>query len=364
MAGFSIDNAVEVLVRFDAEKPGYGSGYRIGGRLVLTAAHLFRGRKDANCAVRAKDGFGEVTANCVWVSKSCDAALLELPEEIEPVAAVRFGRLASEKSIVPFEMYGRPQWAWTRGPQLLSGGRHIVGRTYLADRSPQRYLVVEPEREAGVAVGADGRSPWEGASGASIFCTNRLVAVKRQHQNPRRLSSLEAEPIVHIEGDEGWMSAPRRQGIDPKLSLVGHLDEWLIDNTSVFDRVRIERFVGKSWLQEKVDAFVASHDSGYLLVQGRTGTGKSAFLAHLSRKLGDACVSHFIETTPGRRGVVAALRNLTAQIVNRFGISQSASRQLLADIAVTPDYLQRLLDLASRQESAGDTPPSSASSTG
>jgi hypothetical protein len=243
MTGFSIDNAVEVLVR--SEKPSYGSGYRIGGRLVLTAAHLFRGKKDANCAVRAKDGFGEVTARCVWMSKDRDAALLELPEEIEPVEAVRFGRLASEESIVAFEMYGWPQWAWTQGPQLLSGGRHIVGRTYLADRSPQKYLVIEPEREAGVAVSAGSGSPWVGASGASIFCTNRLVAVQRQHQNPRRLTSLEAEPIAHIEGDEEWVSTLHRQGIDPKLTLVGYLDEWLIDSTSVFDRVRIERFVGK-----------------------------------------------------------------------------------------------------------------------
>ena len=335
----------------------YGSGYRIGGRLVLTAAHLFRGHEDAKCAVRSKETFGEVQAHLAWISDTFDLALLELPDGIPAVEATDFGRLASEESIVAFEMYAWPRWAWTRGPHLRSGGRHILGHTYLADTSPEKLLVIEPKREAGVAVGADGRSPWEGASGASIFSSNCLVAIQRQHQNPRRLASLEAEPIEHVVNDEDWISKLRHHEIDPSLRLVGHLDAWMIDPESVFRRVRIDRFVGRQWLTERVNGFLQSNSSGYLLIQGRAGTGKSAYLAHLARTLDAGCVSHFIETTPGRRGVVRALRNLTAQIVNHFQISQTALRNLLPDIGSTPDYLERLFNLASEQESAWSQRP-------
>ena len=52
--------AVEIIA------PKYGSGYRIGGRLVLTAAHLLN-NVGSDCEVRDKPpGFARETAQVVW----------------------------------------------------------------------------------------------------------------------------------------------------------------------------------------------------------------------------------------------------------------------------------------------------------
>lgn len=47
-------------------------------------------------------------------------------------------------------------------------------------------------------------------------------------------------------------------------------DVWL-DPASVFDEVDVDRFVGRTWLAESVDAFVDRHDRGYVVVQAAAG---------------------------------------------------------------------------------------------
>ena len=204
--------------------PRYGSAYYIGGRLVLTAAHLLD-EVGSDCCVRAKQSFGEVKANVVWKAQKSDIALIELPKSITLYSTffgeVIFGKLpeATAGETLKFQMYGWPQWGWTRwdhGP--AAGGRQVEGIIYLADTSPENLLVLEALRLPPEALSESG-SNWEGSSGAAIICDGLVIAVQRQHQNPRRPASLEASPLWTIYSDEQWCGLLRQHGINPEPAI-------------------------------------------------------------------------------------------------------------------------------------------------
>ncbi len=209
---FEPSRAVEVIA------PRYGSGYRIGGRLVLTAVHLLDG-EDSDCEVRDKRSFGQAKAQVVWKAQGLDMALIELPEEIAGVTAIALGQLpeatAGEK--LTFQMYAYPLWARTQREQgSAAGGRQIEGIIFLADRSPDGLLVLEAERLPPEATQA--RSEWEGASGAAIVCDGLVIAVQSQNQNPSRPASLEAAPLWEIPSDDDqWQQLLKKHDIDPEL---------------------------------------------------------------------------------------------------------------------------------------------------
>jgi hypothetical protein len=204
--------AVEII------KPKYGSGYRIGGHLVLTAKHLFPNGENSVCKVRAKQIFGEVDAEVVWTAPNADVALVALPEDIDGCEPIVFGCFPSEPraAIVDFDLFGWPKWARTMRPPGeagKAGGRHIVGKIYLADTSPDGLLVVEPQRGP-EAPNPDKRgSDWEGTSDAAVVCNGFVVAVQHHHQNPRRAASLEATLLSKVYDDPNWHNLLAEQGI-------------------------------------------------------------------------------------------------------------------------------------------------------
>ena len=57
-------------------RPKSGSAYRIGGRLVLTARHLFPDGVGSYCEVCDKHGFGTTEAKVVWMAPDADVALI------------------------------------------------------------------------------------------------------------------------------------------------------------------------------------------------------------------------------------------------------------------------------------------------
>jgi|GEM_PF-6629517 len=213
---FEPARALEVIA------PKYGSAYRIGGRLVLTCAHLVA-EVGSGCQVRSKPNFTDLEAKVVWKAKQADVALLELPATIEPCEAVVFGELPLGKTgeKLEFQLYGWPQWGRTNreGDRTAAGGRQIEGIIYLADTSPDGLLVLEPQRlPAGRSL--DG-SEWEGTSGAAVLCHGLVVAVQRQHQNPDRPASLEAELLSQIYGDEQWGILLKAHNINPQPESLG-----------------------------------------------------------------------------------------------------------------------------------------------
>jgi hypothetical protein len=207
--------AVEII------SPGYGSGYRIGGRLVLTAKHLL-GEVGSSCKVRDKRSSWEDDGQVVWIAPGeADVALLKLSQAIEACDSIVFGRLPMKPPAekLRFDSYGWPQWARTTYPDQpdLAGGRHIDGVCYLADRSPEKLLVLEPERKPDSSQLSDNRSPWEGISGAAVVCNGFVVAVHHHHQQPNRASSLEATPLWPLFEEPSWCKQLQDHGIPTEL---------------------------------------------------------------------------------------------------------------------------------------------------
>jgi Trypsin-like peptidase domain len=205
----------------EVKEPQYGSGYRIGGRLILTAAHLL-GNVGSACVVRAKRSFGEQSGLVVWKATGLDIALIELPEEIDEVEPIMLGQLPKSTTgeKLAFQMYAYPAWARTQreGDRFAAGGRQIEGTIFLEDGSPDQLLVVEPSRLSSEVVTTD-QSQWAGSSGAAIICDGLVIAVQRQHQNPDRSASLEASPLWEVYGDEQWRQLLEKHGIDPEPAI-------------------------------------------------------------------------------------------------------------------------------------------------
>ncbi len=207
---FEPSRAVEIIAST------YGSGYRLGGRLVLTAAHLL-GDVGSDCEVRDKLSFGKEKAQVAWKAQGLDIALIELPEKIADLRAITLGKLpeatAGEK--LTFQMYAYPLWARTQREQRsAAGGRQIEGIIYLSDRSPDGLLVLEAQRLP--PEGTAAASEWAGASGAAIVCDELVIAVQSQHQNPSRPASLEASPLWAVYADKQWRQLLEKHGINPE----------------------------------------------------------------------------------------------------------------------------------------------------
>ena len=207
--------------------PSHGSGYRIGGRLVLTAAHLFTAL--GSCQVRSKGtgsrfkgAFEEVEATVVWMApEKIDVALVELPVGMENCDPVQFGLLPDDQTgnSIEFQFYGYPKWGSTvtsRGRG--SGGRQVKGEIRLSETSFEKLMVLRLEN--GSDNTSDGTSPWVGASGAAIVCQRCVVAVQSQHQNTKMFTALEAEPLSKIYECRAWCDLLEKHGISSKLKQI------------------------------------------------------------------------------------------------------------------------------------------------
>jgi tetratricopeptide (TPR) repeat protein len=222
--GFEPSRALEVI------HPKYGSGYRIGGRLVLTAAHILD-EVSSVCRVRSKQSFGEAEATVLYKTSKVDIALIQLPDSIEPCKSIVFGLLPEAKGgeKLDFQMYGYPKWGRTQRDQgTAAGGRQVEGIIYLSDTSPDGLLVLEALRSPEGSL--DSGSDWEGNSGAAIICDGLIVGVLRQHQNPKRPASLEASPLYEVYSDKQWCCLLKEHDINPKPEIVRIQDQTAHNN--------------------------------------------------------------------------------------------------------------------------------------
>jgi hypothetical protein len=83
---------------------------------------------------------------------------------------------------------------------------------------------------------------------------------------------------------------------------------------------RTENFVGRKKIIERIDEILRSPQSrsGYVVLRGEPGVGKTALMAHLIEQRG--YIHHFNSLTQGIRSTRDFLENLCAQIIVRFGL--------------------------------------------
>jgi DNA polymerase III delta prime subunit len=224
---FEPSRAVEVIAS------QYGSGYRIGGRLVLTASHLL-GEVGTECTIKNKKGFEEKQAKVVWKApKDTDVALVELPEENAEVEPITLGQLPEGKAgeNISFQMYGYPRWGWMEGNQRpTSSGLQVEGKIYLEDTPPlvlridenlvSEYLADKIIKEVKKDNSYELKSEWGAMSGAAVVCDGLVVAVQKQHSRPMQPNHVAAAPLWTIYGDEQWQHLLEKHGIkhEPEIA--------------------------------------------------------------------------------------------------------------------------------------------------
>ena len=135
----------------------------------------------------------------------------------------------------------------------------------------------------------------------------------------------------------------------------GSLQEFYVPPEEVFDRVHIESFVGRNWLEDDIDQFLEDprQDRGVWLLVGEAGVGKTSFLAHVVRER--RYVHLFSEQVAGEANLARALQSLTVQLISRFRIDPYASRDTLPQfLSTAPDFFGRILRSASDRLGAGE----------
>jgi hypothetical protein len=124
------------------------------------------------------------------------------------------------------------------------------------------------------------------------------------------------------------------------------LNDNYIPPDGVFQRVRIDEFIGRDWLTAKIDAFLnqANQKSGIFLLIGEAGVGKTSFMAHLVKER--RYLHLFAEQVPGDANLQRAFQSLGSQLVTRYQIDTYKDRNTLTQLAAFPDFLDKLLRLA------------------
>ncbi|WKZ39299.1 MAG: AAA family ATPase [Anaerolineales bacterium] len=132
------------------------------------------------------------------------------------------------------------------------------------------------------------------------------------------------------------------------------LNEYYIPPDGVFQRVRVDEFVGRDWLTAKVDAFLndPNRKSGAFLLIGDAGVGKTSFMAHLVKER--RYLHLFAEQAPGKAMLQRAMQSLGSQLVTRYQIDPYKDRDTLNALSVFPDFLERILRLAASTLTEGE----------
>jgi hypothetical protein len=107
---------------------------------------------------------------------------------------------------------------------------------------------------------------------------------------------------------------------------------------------RTRDFIGRSFIFQEIDGCVSAMPSGYILISGEPGIGKTALAAKLVLMKG--WLHHFNMASAGIRSHEAFLGNICAQLIGRFGMEiQDLPAQAFEDSG----FLIRLLDDAARR---------------
>jgi hypothetical protein len=340
MSGIPLrDRVVEVICDRGPSTGGRwtaGTGFLVGGKLVLTAAHLVASGGVITVR-RIERGFPPFKAE--WGARAkligdvdvADLALLELDSEVGGLPPGSFARIdrdsAAAQVIYGCWAVGFPHFQVMAGPdQAVRETVQVEGvippaeglysglLTFRVSSTPRPL----PPREE-----AAGRSQWSGMSGAAVLVGDRIVGVVGEH-NPRAgESALTVTPITQVdrlppEFSRMWwqmlgmdsasipvieVSAglPGEPGFTPARTsaaiadIVAGLRELPTDYSGRVKNFLAEYlggqrlhvpFGGRSHDLAELDSWLDDPAAPpYLLLSAPAGRGKSALLAHWSQSL-------------------------------------------------------------------------------
>ncbi|QHC32398.1 effector-associated domain 2-containing protein [Streptomyces sp. HF10] len=194
-AGLDPARVAEVLV---AGAPGRrGSGYRVGDGHVLTAAHVVAGTTSVRVRFDAdRPGEWSAPARVVLSAGPADVALLEIedvPADRTGVEPPRYAAVPDADVVLPFSAMGFPRFKLREGgdtPGRYRDSCHVTGTVSVL--SNLREGTLELAVAAPPADPEPHRSPWEGMSGAPVWCGGAVIGVVSAHHRSDGLGRLAA----------------------------------------------------------------------------------------------------------------------------------------------------------------------------
>ncbi|MGW5738632.1 MULTISPECIES: effector-associated domain 2-containing protein [Streptomyces] len=211
--GLDAARVAEVLVERAGGRPGRrGSGYRVGERSVLTAAHVVAGHV-ASVRVRFDadlPGEWSTTVRVVLLAEAADIALLELssvPPGDAAVVSPLYGAVPVSDVVLPVSAMGFPRFKLRDDSmRLLDDGApgqyrdscHVSGTVSVLSNRREGTLelaVLAPREDP-----EPQRSPWEGMSGAVVWSGGAVIGVISSHHRSDGLGRLAASRVEHWYG--------------------------------------------------------------------------------------------------------------------------------------------------------------------
>lgn len=92
---------------------------------------------------------------------------------------------------------------------------------------------------------------------------------------------------------------------------------------------KIRGFVGRQFVFDALDEFLQTHESGYFIIRGVCGIGKTALLAKLVNDRGH--IHHFNIASQNIRSTRVFLENVCAQLIARYGLKHEELPQGATD---------------------------------
>lgn len=245
--GLDAARVAEVLV---AGPPGRrGSGYRVGAGHVLTAAHVVAGTSAVRVRFDAdRPGEWSAPARVVLSAAAADVALLEIadvPADRPGVEPPRYAAVPDADVVLPFSAMGFPRFKLRESESGGGGGAggtpgryrdscHVTGTVSVL--SNRREGTLELAVAAPPADPEPHRSPWEGMSGALVWCGGAVIGLVSAHHRADGLGRLAAgrverwyESLTAAESEclRRWAGLPPRialglaDGIEGRHPVVG-----------------------------------------------------------------------------------------------------------------------------------------------
>lgn len=328
-----VERAVEVGWDRGAERdPRYavGSGYLIGGPLVLTAAHNIG---EGELWVRLVTG-REYRARQLNVADGADVALLEIADRTFPahLPLVAFADVdrTSEDQIERCSAVGFPRFKEKR---LVTAGRPLRDTAHLWGVISPRANLVSGDLEFQVTAtprplpsGDLWISEWQGISGAVVRAhhprhASVVVGVIAEHHRPEGVSCLTVVPITAVTGGDGWRSQlgiaddsalsvlPYRPVVEPS-PYWATVNELARRSPVLLDRMAELTNLGSS----------SAESGGYLWLVGDKWSGKTALTSHFALNLppGVDGVTYFLVRNgdADSRRFVQVLNDQLARLLN------------------------------------------------
>ena len=303
----------------------YGSGFRLGGRLILTAAHVVAGAATAAIVVRGPDKVphpARVVDGMAGDPDMVDLALLELCDQTAELPPLPVAMVDREAPVpVPVEgcwAVGYPLFQEVESAagvmretaqvwgMILPAENLVGGLLSLQVTSAPRAL---PPRQEAL-----GESQWSGMSGAAVLAGERLIGVVSEYAPRRGESMITVTPLTSLDRLPAAAAAQWRAylAVDPKqrvmLPVRRGRAEPAYRATLRQLRARTSVLQGRNRELEAIGAFATGQPNAlappggqHAWLVGGPWTGKTALLAEVVHALSPEvdCVAYFLTRPTG-----------------------------------------------------------------